>query len=102
MVHLKPPFHLFCVGPTVRIPSVHRFAASLLPAGPPTPFLRRAHRPDPFGTPLRGLPTSGRSPPPFFLRAHLPDPFATPLRGLPTSGRSPPRRHLLGCLRRCP
>src|SRR5215813_2869888 len=25
------------VGPTVRIASVHRYAASLLPAGPPTP-----------------------------------------------------------------
>ena len=29
---------LISVGPTVRIASVHRFAASLPPAGPPTPF----------------------------------------------------------------
>src|SRR5439155_12512387 len=28
----------FSVGPTVRIISVHRFAASSLSAGPPTPF----------------------------------------------------------------
>ncbi len=30
--------HIVSVGPTVRIASVHRFAAALLPAGPPTPI----------------------------------------------------------------
>src|ERR671923_700018 len=32
-------YFLLNVGPTVRIASVHRFATSLLPAGPPTSFL---------------------------------------------------------------
>src|SRR5262249_39739960 len=51
------------VGPTVRIASVRCFAASLPPAGTPTPSVpRRAHRPDRFGTLLRSLLTSGRSP----------------------------------------
>src|SRR5437867_4359177 len=101
MVHLKPPFHLFCVeltgpfgtplrglptsgrsphvlfsvGPTVRIPSVHRFAASLLPAGPPTSYLAS-------GPPSGSLRYTASRPP-----------YFRPV---------PPRRHLLGCLRRCP
>jgi len=50
MVHVNLPFIsvgptvyepdavIVSVGPTVRIISVHRFAASLPPAGPPTPL----------------------------------------------------------------
>src|SRR5207249_12067635 len=37
--------YLLSVGPTVRIASVHRFAASLLPAGPPTPPTVLPHGP---------------------------------------------------------
>src|SRR5262245_22212621 len=36
---------LLSVGPTVRLLSVHRFAASLDAAGPPTPYLASGYRP---------------------------------------------------------
>src|SRR5439155_11370783 len=58
-----PPRLCIRVGPTVRVSSVHRCAAFLQSAGPPTPlYSRGAHRPSQFGTPLRGLFTVGRSP----------------------------------------